>query len=50
MIKEITTIQLSKNTYDKLSSYKRRISLKLEKDLTFDDIINFMLANISETK
>lgn len=45
MTKEVTTIQLSKDTYAKLSSFRRRISAKLDRDLTFDQLIEIMIKN-----
>jgi len=46
MSKDRTTIQLSKDTYEKLSSYKRKTSSKLDKDLTFDELIEKMISDL----
>ena len=46
MPKDITTIQLSKDTYEKLSSFKRKTASKLDKDLTFDELIQKMINDL----
>ena len=48
MKKNVTTIQLCKDTYDKLSSYRRKLSAKLEKDMTFDEVINSMILELGQ--
>ena len=45
MEKDIKTIQLTKATYEKLSSYKRKLSSKMDKDLTFDQVIQIIISN-----
>ena len=42
---DVTTIQLKIKTYEKLSALKRKMSSKMDKDLTFDQLILEMIAN-----
>ena len=46
MPKDTTTIQVTKDTREKLSALKRKMSLKLDKDLTFDELIQKMIHDL----
>jgi hypothetical protein len=46
MVKEVTSAQLSKETHAKLSSFRRKMSLRLDPDLTFDQLIDKMIEEL----
>ena len=39
MVKDPTSIMITKDTYEKLSKLKRKMSSKLDRNLTFDELI-----------